>query len=61
VPSAPDTPTAAPVTISTINLVDLAGSERLPSTTLDNPEQEKLRQKEVRQAQQMHLLQRIAQ
>lgn len=49
--SAPGTPSAAPVTISTINLVDLAGSERLPATTSDTPEQEKLRQKEVRPAQ----------
>lgn len=51
--SAPGTPSAAPVTISTINLVDLAGSERLPATTSDTPEQEKLRQKEVRPAQLM--------
>jgi hypothetical protein len=36
-----------PVTISTINFVDLAGSERLPATLADNPEQERLRQKEV--------------
>ena len=36
------------MTISTISFVDLAGSERLPSTLSDNPEQDKLRQKEVR-------------